>query len=149
MISTQLQTIMAASDSALASSLGYKAEDRSNAACTGTLFMISNILDLSCRSPKSSSAGSPLTSSLCYKAEDSLGNNAACTRTPFMISDILDSSCRSPPRQHRCTGEYSSDPEDDATIGPMKHEKLRSRTFFTRAGGRAGATFHITKVHHR
>ena len=43
---------MAASDSALASSLGYKAEDRNNAACcTRTPFMISDILDSSRRSP--------------------------------------------------------------------------------------------------
>ena len=72
-----LLRIMATSDSALASSLGCKAEDRNNAAC--------------------------------------------CTRTPFMISDILDSSRRSPPRQQRCTGECSSEPEDDATSEDRDH----------------------------
>ena len=41
--------------------------------------------------------------------------------TPFMISDILDSSRRSPPRQHRCTGEYSIEPENDATSEGRDH----------------------------
>ena len=55
-----------------------------------------------------------------YKAEDR-NNAACCTRTPFLIADILDSSRRSPPRQHRSTGEYSIEPENDATSEGRDH----------------------------